>query len=119
MPLLVFGVRGGLLGGYEGKTVRTMPIAKQTLSPESGKLIVNSVKNGCRSQVSIKVRFLKPWKPVPNGEAIIIEGPLCGTVGTVQGSTEQICTIRFEGPAGTSTCYVKPEKVAYLEPLRR
>ncbi|KAN0123693.1 hypothetical protein V8E53_015887 [Lactarius tabidus] len=119
VPLNVSGVRGGVFDQYEGKTVRTMPIARHRLglTPNSGELIVNTVKGGRIKQLSINAGFLKPWEPVPNGEVVVIEGPLCGTVGTVQSITEHICTIRFEESGGASTYYFKPEKVAYLEPL--
>lgn len=117
MPLSVSGVRGGVLDQYEGKTVRTLPIARRRSTPESGELIVNIIKRGRIKQLSINAGFLKPWEPVPNGEVVIIEGPLRGTVGKVHGITGHICTIRSEESAGASTHYVKPEKVAYLEPL--
>lgn len=117
VPLSVSGVRGGVLDQYEGKTVRTLPIARRRSTPESGELIVNIIKRGRIKQLSINAGFLKPWEPVPNGEVVIIEGPLRGTVGKVHGITGHICTIRSEESAGASTHYVKPEKVAYLEPL--
>ncbi|KAN0123677.1 hypothetical protein V8E53_015899 [Lactarius tabidus] len=117
MPLNVSGVRGGILDEYEGKTVRTMPLAKRKSTPGSDELAVSTVKRGRVKQISINVKFLKPWKPVADGEVVVIEGPSRGTVGTVRAIMEQICTIRSEGPAGASVHYFKPEKVAYLEPF--
>jgi hypothetical protein len=73
--------------------------------------------DACIKQLSTNARFIKPWEPVLKVEVVIIEGPLCGTVGKAHGITEHICTIRSKESAGTSTHYVKLKKVAYLEPL--
>ncbi len=98
--------------------MRTLPLAKRKSTPKPGEVIVSVSTHARLKQISIDARFLRPWKPVVGGEAVVIEEPARGTIGVVGGLTPEICTIRIEDSTGASIKYFKPEKIAYLEPLR-
>ncbi|KAF8265724.1 hypothetical protein EI94DRAFT_1702256 [Lactarius quietus] len=116
IPLTITGVSGDL-AEYEGKAVRTLPLAKRKSTPKPDEVVVSASRRGRLKQISIEAKYLKPWIPIVNSKVVIIKGPKHGAIGKVGSLTDQICTVRFDDPTGASVSYFKPNKVVCIHPL--
>ena len=63
-------------------------MGRRTMTPKDGEVILSVFKCPRSKQVSIHPKFLTPWEPVRDGEVIVLNGPLFGTIGRVKEQRE-------------------------------
>jgi hypothetical protein len=67
---------------------RTIPMGHHTVTPKDGEVILSVFKCPRLKQVSIHPKFLTLWEPVQDGEVVVLNGPLFGTIGHVKEQRE-------------------------------
>ncbi|KAF8263448.1 hypothetical protein EI94DRAFT_1740890 [Lactarius quietus] len=104
---------------YDGKPARPVPITKQTLTPQEGKICVRTwERNTCPEKISINPRYLVPWKSLVSREAVITCGFWSGFVGAIKGQqgVDRVVMFMVDNDAH-DTVFVERE-LAALEPLK-
>ena len=59
-------------------------MGRHTVTPKDGEVILSVFKRPRLKQVSIHPKFLAPWEPVRDGEVVVPNGPLFGTIVRVK-----------------------------------
>jgi hypothetical protein len=57
---------------------------RRTKPPQAGEITLSIFKRPHRTQISVHLKFLIPWQPIVGDKAVVIKGPLLGTLGVVK-----------------------------------
>jgi hypothetical protein len=70
------------------------------------------------TQISVHPRFLVPWEPVENDEAMVIKGPLLGSTGVVKSKDGSKCVVAFRVDNDTVDYSIEEGELASIEDLK-
>ena len=104
-----------LLRSFARCTGRTVPAHRRTLTPKDGEIILSVYKRPRSTQISVHPRFLVPWEPVENDEAVVIKGPLLGVTGVVKSKDGSKCMVAFQVDNDTLDYSIEESELASIE----
>ena len=107
------------LNDYDGKPARTLPIAKRTVTPREGEIVVKTIRRTRPAQISINPSYLEPWSPLDGCEVIVTGGLGLGSVGTVRGRQGYNWVIAFTLDNVAQDLVIAERELAVLEDLKR
>ena len=89
-----------------------------TLTPKDGKIVLSVYKCLCSTQISVHPRFLVPWEPVESDKAVVIKGPLLGSMGVVKSKVGSKCMVAFRVDNNTVDYSFEEDELASLEDIK-
>ena len=91
---------------------------RHTLTPKDGEIILSVYKCLCLTQISVHLRFLVPWEPIENDEAMVIKGPLLGSTGVVKLKVGSKCVVAFRVDNNTADYSFEEDELASPEDIK-
>ena len=107
-----------LLWSFARCTGRTVLVQQHTLTPKDGKVVLCVYKCLCSTQISVHLRFLLLWGPIENNKAVVIKGPLLGSMGVVKLKVGSKCVVAFQVDHNTVDYSFEEDELASLEDLK-
>ena len=89
-----------------------------TLTPKDGEIVLSVYKRLRSTQISVHPRFLVPWEPVENDEAVVIKGPLLGSTGVVKSKVGSKRVVAFRVDNNTADYSFEEDELASLEDIK-
>ena len=103
---------------YARCTGRTVPLNSRTSTPKEGETILCVSRRARKTLISIDPRFIDPWEPVENDEAVVIKGPLLGSTGVVKSKDGSKCVVAFRVDNDTVDYSIEEGELASIEDLK-
>jgi hypothetical protein len=111
------------MDAYEGSAARTVPQTACSSPPRDGEVTVSVVRGVFPVQISIRPKFLVPWKPTQGSDVVVIDGSWVGSSGVVVGEDSGSYVVRFtvndEHGEESRDIPFDGNQLANLEPLRK
>ena len=85
------------------------------MTPKDGEIILSVYKRPRSTQISVHLRFLVPWEPIENDEAVVIKGPLLGVTGVVKSKDGSKCVVAFRVDNDTLDYSFEESELASIE----
>ena len=103
---------------YARCTGRTVPLNSRTSTPKEGETILCMSRRARKTLISIDPRFIDPWEPVENDEAMVIKGPLLGSTGVVKSKVGSKRVVAFRVDNNTADYSFEEDELASLEDIK-
>ena len=91
---------------------------RHTLTPKDGEIVLSVYKRLCLTQISVHSRFLVPWEPIENDEAMVIKGPLLGSTGVVKSKVGSKRVVAFQVDNNTADYSFEEDELASPEDIK-
>ena len=91
---------------------------RRTLTPKDGEIVLSVYKRLRSTQISVHLRFLVPWEPIENDEAVVIKGPLLGSTGVVKSKVGSKRVVAFRVDNNTADYSFEEDELASLEDIK-
>ena len=114
--VIPFDIRGipvsSSQAGLEGRTAKTVSLAKCRIDPQPNQVVVTVVQRGKPTQISIDPSYLVPWRPSAGNKVLVIGHRWIGQVGKLVELKHGCCTVELEHSGKVS--YFKDQDVVNL-----